>query len=64
MSQFSGTESPTSGEESHIKYTYILFNTGSCAINSCDFVLSRTGSGLASDFLKETVIPIPFLQKL
>lgn len=64
MSQFSGTESPTSGEESHTKYTYIFFNTGSCATNSCDFVLSLTGSGLVSDFLKETVIPIPCLQKL
>lgn len=38
MSQFSGSESPVNGEESYKKYTYILLNAESYAIDSCNFV--------------------------
>lgn len=41
-----------------------MLHTGSCAIDSWDFVPSLAWSGLVSDFLKGTVNPISFLWSL
>lgn len=55
LSHLQAVKSPTK------KYTYVLLNTESYAINSWDFVPSLTWSGLFSDFLKGTVISTSFL---